>query len=598
MGVFNKIISLLTVAERKRMGILLGMILLMAILDAIGVASILPFMAVLTDPDVVETNIILATIYQTLEFSDIDEFLLFLGVVVLLLLVCSLSFKALTNYLQLHFSFMREYSLGRRLVKGYLDQPYVWFLGRHSADLGKNILSEVGLYVGNGLMPLITLIAQSAIVIAMLVLLIIVDPMLAILVGGLLGTVYGLMFKLSNKFLLDTGKKRLEENKQRFITVNETFSAIKDVKVNSLENVYLHRFEIPAEKFASHSASAQVVAQLPRYALEAIAFGSVLIVILYLMVTNQDFSKVLPIITLYAFAGYRLMPAVNMIYSSFAKLNFATPALDALHADINSLEKRMVCDNQSKDKMMLNSALNLNNIYYKYPESENPALNGVSFTVSSCSTTGLVGATGSGKTTVMDLMLGILKQQKGSFLVDGKVINNEYYCKWQRSIGYIPQNIYLSDDSVAANIAFGVEPSNIDQEAIEQAARIASLHEFVVDELAHGYETIVGERGVRLSGGQRQRIGIARALYCNPTVLFMDEATSALDNITEKVVMEAINSLHHKITIIIIAHRLNTVRHCDNIVLFNKGKVEAQGTYDELINKNEQFRRMASNSDD
>jgi ABC-type bacteriocin/lantibiotic exporter with double-glycine peptidase domain len=594
METLKKILAILSAQERKRFALLFGIVLIMSLLDVLGVASILPFMAVLANPGLVETNVILATIYQTFGFTDSDQFLFFLGGAVFLLLVLSLSFKAFTTYAQLRFSLMREYSIGRRFIEGYLHQPYVWFLNHHSADISKTILSEVGTFVGNGLMPLITVIAQSVVVVAMLILLLFVDPLLALTVGIVLSIAYGLIIKVMSKFLLRIGKERLEVNKQRFKIVSEAFGSIKEIKVGGLERTYVQRFSDPAATYARHSASSQVVAQLPRYFLEAIAFGGMLLVILYLMANNTNLDTALPIIALYALAGYRLMPALQLIYSNLTKLRFVGPALDALHADLSSLVSIDLFDNHSENKIILQRQMSLDNIIFNYPEAAQSSLNKISLTIPACSTIGLVGSTGSGKTTMMDLMLGLLEPQQGTLTVDDQVINDSNRRQWQKSVGYVPQQIYLADDSIAANIAFGVEPCNIDQSAVEHAAKISSLHEFVVNELPQGYATKVGERGVRLSGGQRQRIGIARALYHNPNILFLDEATSALDNLTEQAVMDAIRSLQHKITIVIIAHRLNTVRQCDHIYILNKGQVEAQGTYNDLMQKNETFQAMAS----
>jgi ABC-type bacteriocin/lantibiotic exporter with double-glycine peptidase domain len=592
METLKKILAILSPQERKRFTLLFGMVLIMSLLDVLGVASILPFMAVLANPGLVETNVILATIYQTFGFTDSDQFLFFLGGAVFLLLVLSLSFKAFTTYAQLRFSLMREYSIGRRFIEGYLHQPYVWFLNHHSADISKTILSEVGTFVGNGLMPLITVIAQSVVVVAMLILLLFVDPLLALTVGIVLSIAYGLIIKVMSKFLLRIGKERLEVNKQRFKIVSEAFGSIKEIKVGGLERTYVQRFSDPAATYARHSASSQVVAQLPRYFLEAIAFGGMLLVILYLMAKSANLDTALPIIALYALAGCRLMPALQLIYSNLTKLRFVGPALDVLHADLSSLVNIDLFDNHSENRLILQRQMSLDNIIFNYPEAAQSSLNKISLTISARSTIGLVGSTGSGKTTMMDLMLGLLEPQQGTLTVDDQVINDSNRRQWQKSVGYVPQQIYLADDSIAANIAFGVEPCNIDQSAVEHAAKISSLHEFVVNELPQGYATKVGERGVRLSGGQRQRIGIARALYHNPNILFLDEATSALDNLTEEAVMDAIRNLQHKITIVIIAHRLNTVRQCDHIYILNKGQVEAQGTYDDLMQKNEIFRSM------
>jgi ATP-binding cassette, subfamily B, bacterial PglK len=335
-----------------------------------------------------------------------------------------------------------------------------------------------------------------------------------------------------------------------------------------------------------------VIAQLPRYALEAIAFGGMLLVILYLMAKSGSFASALPIIALYAFAGYRLMPTLQQIYQAFTQLRFAGPALEALHKDLSSLQAADV-QHGHLSPLPLTQAITLNQVSYRYPHAPQPALKGIDLTIPAHSTVGFVGATGSGKTTAVDVILGLLEPQEGVLNIDGQPITAANRRQWQRAIGYVPQHIYLADDSVAANIAFGANAKDIDPQAMERAATIANLHEFVVNDLPQGYATTVGERGVRLSGGQRQRIGIARALYQNPQVLILDEATSALDNLTEQAVMEAVNNLGHDITIILIAHRLSTVRQCDQIFILERGEVKAQGTFEELKQANERFRAMA-----
>jgi ABC-type multidrug transport system fused ATPase/permease subunit len=314
--------------------------------------------------------------------------------------------------------------------------------------------------------------------------------------------------------------------------------------------------------------------------------------VLYLIAQSGSFASALPTIALYAFAGYRLMPALQAIYSAVTQLRFAGPALDALHADLMSLQPAH--PNFNQEAITLKQAITLNQIQFRYPNAPQPALKKLSLTIPAKSTVGLVGATGSGKTTTVDLILGLLEAQQGTLDVDGQAITEHNRRSWQRAIGYVPQQIYLADDTVAANIAFGLDAKDIDQSAVERAARIANLHEFVINELPQQYQTSVGERGVRLSGGQRQRIGIARALYHSPQVLILDEATSALDNLTEQAVMEAVHNLGHEITIILIAHRLSTVKACDTIFLLEKGELKAQGTFDELTHANEKFRAMAA----
>lgn len=566
------------------------MILVMAMLDMAGVASILPFMAVLANPGLVETNTILNAAYAKLGFTDPQQFLFVLGMLVFVLLVVSQAFKALTTYAQLRFTLMREYSIGKRLVEGYLHQPYSWFLSRHSADLGKTILSEVATVVANGVMPMMNLIAQGATAIALLTLLILIDPKMALIVGLTLAIAYALVFIATQRLLTRLGTERVKANQSRFTTLSEAFGASKEVKVGGLEQAYIQRFADPAQTYALHTATAQVISQLPRFALEAIAFGGMLLVVLYLMAQSGSFASALPIIALYAFAGYRLMPALQQIYGAVTQLRFAGPALDALHADLMSLQPAH--HNPSQDTIALQQAITLNQIQYRYPNAPKLALKNLSLNIPAKSTVGLVGATGSGKTTTVDLILGLLTAQQGTLEVDGQTITEHNKRAWQRAIGYVPQQIYLADDTVAANIAFGLDAKDIDQSAVERAAKIANLHDFVANDLPQQYQTTVGERGVRLSGGQRQRIGIARAMYHNPQVLILDEATSALDNLTEQAVMDAVYNIGHEITIILIAHRLSTVKACDTIFLLEKGQLKAQGTYAELMESNHTFQKM------
>ena len=596
MQTFKKILFLLNSNERKRAILILIMILIMALLDMIGVASILPFMAVLTSPGLIETNLILNTMFEASSSFGVEnnqQFLFILGVIVFALLIISLAFKALTTYVQVQWVQMREYSIGKRLVEGYLHQPYSWFLDRNSADLGKTILSEVNQVVGNGINPVIELIAKGTVVISLITLLIIVDPKLAIIVGFTLAGFYGLILYFLRKYLNRIGKERLKNNQLRFISISEAFGAAKEVKVGGLEKNYIKKFSNSAEIYARTLASALVTAQLPRFILEAIGFGGVLLIILYIMAQTGNFNNALPIVSLYVFAGYRLMPAINHMYSSFIQLSFVGPSLDKLYEDLQNLKTSNV--KQDDDIISFNKTISLKNIYYNYPNTSRTAIKNISLKIPAKSTVGIVGATGSGKTTIVDIILGLLESQKGTLEIDEKVITKQNSNSWQRSIGYVPQHIYLSDDTVAANIAFGIEPKSIDLAAVEKAAKIANLHKFLIEELPKQYQTIIGERGVRLSGGQRQRIGIARALYHKPNIIILDEATSALDNQTERAVMDAVNNLRKDTTIILIAHRLDTIKNCDKIFLLENGQLKNEGSFEELMNINENFRKTANN---
>tara|TARA_B100001057_G_scaffold52754_1_gene46929 strand:+ start:11934 stop:13646 length:1713 start_codon:yes stop_codon:yes gene_type:complete len=568
----------------------------MAVIDMLGVASILPFMAVLMNPEIIETNSILNKIYEyTIIFGveSNEQFLFFLGIFVFLLLIISLAFKALTNYAQIRFILMREYFISKRLVEGYLNQPYSWFLNRNSAELGKTVLADIGAVTHKGLAPILTLTTQSIIAVALLILLILVDTWLTLIVFFLFGTIYLLIYSFNKRLVNRIGKELFEADTKRFSTLIEAFGASKEVKIGGLEQIFVDRFSSPAKIRALNSSLIAIINQLPRFILEAIAFGGMILIVLYLMSQSSDIKNVIPLISLFAFAGYRLMPALQQVYVSLTQLRIVGPQINNVYNDLIGLKKDIIKKNQQY--MSLKKKISLENIFYQYPQSTKTTLRDINLNIHAQTTVALVGETGSGKTTTVDIILGLLEPEKGILKIDNEIITKENQKSWQNIIGYVPQQIFLTDNSIAANIAFGVEAENIDYEAVEKAAKIANLHEFIIDELPKKYLTTVGERGIRLSGGQRQRIGIARALYRKPQLLILDEATNSLDNLTEKAVMDAVYNLKKNITIILIAHRLSTVKNCDKIFLFNKGKLIEEGTFNELIKKDSNFRAATKN---
>jgi ABC-type multidrug transport system fused ATPase/permease subunit len=589
----KKFLELLSSVEKKKLIILMFMILIMALVDMLGVASIMPFMAVLANPELIETNKILAKMYVYSKSADKESFFFILGLIVFFILVFSLFFKGMTTYFQIRFAMMCEYTIGKRFIEGYIHQPYVWFLNRHSAELGKNILSEVQNVILNVVMPFITIFSQGAVVIAIFVLLLFIDTLLSLSVCFFLGLFYFGIYKIMSRKLSSIGQSRLEANEGRFTAVIETFAASKEIKIGNHEDVCIKRFSNPAKIYAKQQIAAEVISTLPRFMFEAIAFGGLMLVILYLMSSKGNFSNSIPIVTLYAFAGYRLMPALQFIYRAVSQIRFAEASLNFLYNDLIKL-KKLNSSSKNFNIIKFENDIQLKNIIFKYPNSDNLVLKKLSLKILAKNVVALVGKTGSGKTTIVDLIMGILNPLNGTLEVDGNIIDSNNCKSWQKIIGYVPQQIYLANDTIEANIAFGIDVDKINSLEIERSAKIANLHEFVTNQLPEGYKTFVGERGVRLSGGQRQRIGIARALYHNPKVLIMDEATSALDGLTEKAIMQTINVLRNDITIIIIAHRLSTVRECDQIYLVDDGKIIAQGNFLELIQKNDTFSSMVS----
>jgi ABC-type multidrug transport system fused ATPase/permease subunit len=337
MKTFKSLLFLLTPKERKRALLLLIMLLFMALLDMLGVASILPFITVLANPSLIETNAILNKIFlfsNTLGIKNNNDFFFALGIIVFAILVISLGFKALITYVKFRFTGMLEYNIGRRLVEGYLHQPYSWFLNRNSADLGKTILSEVSNVIDGGINQLLELIARSFASIGIITLLIIVDPKIALITGLLVTVIYGLIVYSLQNYLSRSGQERLKNNELRYLAVNEAFGAAKEIKVGGLEQAFIKRFSVSTEIMVRINSSAQVMAQVPRLILEAIAFGGILLILLYFITKKGGFNHALPIISLYAFAGYRLMPAIQSIYASLISLILSSPSIKKLYSDI------------------------------------------------------------------------------------------------------------------------------------------------------------------------------------------------------------------------------------------------------------------------
>lgn len=596
-GSLKDLASLMASADRRQASLMFALMLAIAVSEVAGVASIMPFLAVLAKPSLVQTNAYLRTTYEFLGFSSQNQYLFGLGLAFFGVLIGSLALKGVGAWAQFRFSFGLSVSWSVRLVRAYLLQPYPWFLRKNSADLATSVLSEVDVVVSGALLPGMQALAQAIVAVSLLLLLVAVDPTLALSVGVVFGGGFAAISSYFRSLLEEAGARRYAANKERYRIVQEAFGGIKDLKLSSLELATVDRFSHPSAVRMRWNLRVAMIEQLPSLAMQALLFGGMLLVILYLISRRGSFQDAIPIVGLYAFAGYRLMPAVQKVFEGVTKIQSSLASMNALVADLLTLESgvdRISTARVDSSITGLTQAITLDEVSYSYPESDQPSLRSISIQIDARTSVGFVGSTGSGKTTLVDLILGLLSPDSGQLRVDGKLIDSHSVRSWQQHLGYVPQSIFLTDDTIAANIAFGQPAELIDKGAIERAAKMAELHQFIVDELPDGYDTVVGERGVRLSGGQRQRIGIARALYREPDVLILDEATSALDNVTEHTVMDSVRSLNHKKTIIMIAHRLSTVKDCDRIFLLERGVVVASGSYDQLMSSSEQFRKLAS----
>ncbi len=569
------------------------MTLAMGFLDMVGVASVLPFMSALSRPDSINSIPYVNTLRKTFGNCSDEQIMFILGIFVLLILIGSISFKALTTYAIVRFTSMRNFQLSSQLVTGYLKQPYEWFITRNSADLSKVVLTEVDQVIRGAMLPLSQLISGASISGFIITLLIVSNPLLALAITAILGLTYFLIYAILLRRVRRIGKERVTNSRLKYQIVAEAFGGFKEIKLRGLEHAFGERFKRPAIQYAKAEAANAIAAQLPKFLLEIVAFGGMLSLVLYMIKAKGDLESSLPTLALYVLAGYRLLPTLQQIYQASVTLRYAEASVSNLHRDF--------IDRPSAERETAHSprglsgsfeSIRLANVTYKYPLAAAPSLKGVNLTISAGSTVGLVGKTGSGKTTLADLILGLVSPSEGYVFVDNRSLNPSNIPAWQAQLGYVPQSIFLADDTITSNIAFGEPPERVDHDAVKHAAYLADIADFVEKELPNKYDTMVGERGVRLSGGQRQRIGIARALYRTPKLLVLDEATSALDTISESAIMNAISKLSGKITILIIAHRLATISACNRIVLLDSGVIFSQGTFVELLRDCPRFNEL------
>lgn len=596
ISVLSKLRSLLSRQDRVRVLLLIALLIGVALAEMAGIASIMPFMAVVTNPEVVHSNSLLREVYQRFGIANDATFMTFLGAMVLTLLVCNNAAKALSTWLSLRFQNRLVYTISRRLLARYMARPYSYFLHRNSAELGNTLVGEVGRVVAGVLSPVMDIASNLLICLAILTLLILVDPLVALAIATVLGGSYSLIYLLARRNLARISRQQVEANASKYKYAGEALGGIKDLKVLGRELTFLDRYVFFAERHARNNVAAGVIAQLPRYALEIVAFGGILVVVLYLIGQGQQTAKMIPVMALYSFAGYRLLPALQQLFSAITTLRYNTASLDVVHTDLtNGIEldsdaEAALVRSRDATPLPFEHEIELRDVSFGYEGTTEPTLNGLNLKIPVNSSIGFVGPTGCGKTTSVDVIMGLLLPSHGQVLIDGQELSMANLASWQKNIGYVPQQIYISDDTLARNIAFGVPDQEVDMAAVRRAAAIANLAEFVERDLQEGYETRIGERGVRLSGGQRQRIGIARAMYHDPAVLILDEATSALDGITEEYVMEAVHNLSRRKTIIVIAHRLSTVRECDMIYQLDQGTVVSSGTYNDMLHNSEWFR--------
>lgn len=605
MKTVQKLLKLLTLKEKWKFFRVLLLVLGMALLDTAGVASMMPFLAVVGDPDIIQRNLILSSIFNkstVLGVTTKNQFLVFLGSVSFLLLLISAVYRVITEYKMNSFVEQLRHSISSRLLKAYLVQPYEFFMLRNTSDMSKSTLSEVDQLIGTVLRPVFNMFAYTIVATSIILFLLYLYPLLLLCSVIILGGGYALTFAIIRKRLDQLGRLRSSSNKTRFWVAQEALNGIRELRLLGAERYYANKFDGESLKLSHSLAMNLTLGRVPKYIIEALAFGGIILLVLSLIIAeggveSEALGRILPLVGVFTFAAYRLQPSLHFIFSGLASIRFGKSAVDKIYEDLSIGEEISLHGITKNRPLKLNEKLSIKNLSFRYQNADRYTVKNVNVEIKAGSIVGVVGATGCGKTTLINLIANLLTPTSGSIEVDGIEITEEQSATWRKAIGYVPQNIFLTDNSVAENIAFGIDPTMIDHNRVLECAKLANIHEFITNDLPENYRTIVGERGVRLSGGQRQRIGIARALYYAPPLLIFDEATSALDNIVEKEIMEAIDNLAENHTIILIAHRINTIKKCNNILLMHEGKIDASGNFDILKQTSDRFRELCEATD-
>lgn len=573
----KKLLSLLDKKEKQIIGLLFLAVLVMGLAEMACIVSIIPFLAVVSYPNLIETNSYLHLLYSTFSLTMPHQVIFILALGVFILLVTSNVLAVLTTWAILSFSFKQGHVLATRLLTRYLQAPYDFYLNRNACALSQHILSDVNKLVLGVLMGGLLASAKLVVIFCIFVLLLMIDSKLALTVGGVLGGAYLLVYYFVYKRLSQAGTSALLAQSKKTQCVLEAFGGIKEIKFLSCESYFIDRFKMFSKQYAKAQSLSQITVQVTRYFIELVAFGGLLLMVLYLLGVQQKITDILPVIGLYALAGYRLMPLIQQVFNGVSQLRYDLASLDIIYQEFSIKQNEQSERQNNKSQFVRVEKIFVHKLSFQYPNSSIFALSDISFEIDIRQPNlmiAFVGSTGSGKTTFVDLLLGLLTPTEGIIKINDIVLSNDNILQWQANIGYASQNIFLIDDCVKNNIAFGIDPQKIDLDRVHYCARLAHLHEFIINDLPNGYDTMVGQNGIRFSGGQKQRIGIARALYRDPQILIFDEATSALDDATEKSIFESIRRFMPDKTIIIVAHRLTTIECCDMIYVFAKGNVK------------------------
>jgi ABC-type bacteriocin/lantibiotic exporter with double-glycine peptidase domain len=586
--VVKNIFEVLTYKERKKLTVVLFFVFTSAIMELFGLLSVLPFLAVMGKPSLIKSNYYLNETFSYIElYRKITEieFLSLLGLISLAVILFSGLLRISSQFLINKFIELRRHSLEMRILNIYLKEDYEFFVLNHSQNLSKTILSEVDQFITQVLRPTLNLVAYGFILIILIITLLYFNPLLAVLSFCFLGGISFLLTSIMKKLSLRIGAIRTKENEKRYFYSGEIFNAIKEIKFSNTQSYYFNRFNDSSLKFSGSQFKYMFYLQIPNIVIETSLFSGMLIASLVFFYSQNKFSndflgEILPTIGFFGLAVLRLKPATIAVYNGIISLTYSKNLIDSIRKTLSLENKNNVSTN---DIIEFTKSIDLKDISFKYRGTDNFVLSNINLSIKKGISIGIIGPSGSGKSTLLDILMGLLIPTSGKILVDNKILTLDNISSWQSKIGYVPQLVHLIDDTIIKNIAFGISESEINLNRVIQCCEIVQLSKFISDSMPKGYMSVVGERGVQLSGGQKQRIGIARALYHNPEIIIFDEASSALDGETEAAVMSAIDELSKSKTLIVVAHRLSTVKNCNVIIDLEYGRVKAIGTPNEIL---------------
>ena len=583
--------SILTDQERRTALWILPLIVLNGLADMIGVALIFPFLKVLEEPGIVESNPYLAMLRDMSGARTPEGFVMLLGIAFCSILVATAALKIVTVYIANRWLEGRIHSLSRRLLAAYLRQPYEFMLQRNSGELVANMLSETARVVSQVFRAFSEFVMSAVTFLFMVTLLLFVSPSVTLMALGTFAVFYAALLLGVRGMTARLGARILSTNRTRHRLAWEALAGAKQVRLLNRERALIERYTPVSAEFARANATSNTMRMAPRHLIESIVIGGTILLTIALMMRgglNGDaMASIVPTLGVFALATFRMMPAFQRGYNASVSLRLSGDSTRSILEDLQSAAGLPDLPRTRVEPLRLRTRIEFDGVSYRYPEAESDGLTDIDLVIEAGMSVGIIGRTGSGKTTLMDLILGLLEPTAGEMRIDGRTLTPTEVRAWRANVGYVQQDVFLSDATIAENIAFGVPRDEIDGVRMRAAARAAQIDDYITDSLPEGYDTHVGEGGVRLSGGQRQRISIARALYPDPQVVVFDEATSALDSETETQLMEAISALAGSRTLIMVAHRHTTIRDCDLIVMLEGGRIVSTGDHEELLSLGE-----------